>query len=193
MRKRILWISLLITMLGMLLFSVMATQVYYNHSVSSVEDTIRVYMNFYDGSKEMNEPYAKELSEKMGGARVTFIAADGTVRADSTGENLSENHIGRPEVQEATAKGEGFSVRFDRDGYDLLLQKNGRRIREDRGGYLFAVEYFRRGDSHHRMVLSPGYSDVLYLYLPLDGLHAQTRRTAGGRAATAIWIPNTAN
>ena len=97
MRKRILWISLLITMLGMLLFSVMATQVYYNHSVSSVEDTIRVYMNFYDGSKEMNEPYAKELSEKMGGARVTFIAADGTVRADSTGENLSENHIGRPE------------------------------------------------------------------------------------------------
>ena len=111
MRKRILWISLLITMLGMLLFSVMATQVYYNHSVSSVEDTIRVYMNFYDGSKEADETYAKELSEKMGGARVTFIAADGTVRADSTGENLSENHIGRPEVQEATAKGEGFSVR----------------------------------------------------------------------------------
>lgn len=111
MRKRILWISLLITMLGMLLFSVMATQVYYNHSVSSVEDTIRVYMNFYDGSKEADETYAKELSEKMGGARVTFIDADGTVRADSTGENLSENHIGRPEVQEATAKGEGFSVR----------------------------------------------------------------------------------
>ena len=55
MRKRILWISLLITMLGMLLFSVMATQVYYNHSVSSVEDTIRVYMNFYDGSKEADE------------------------------------------------------------------------------------------------------------------------------------------
>jgi two-component system, OmpR family, phosphate regulon sensor histidine kinase PhoR len=47
-----------------------------------------------------------------GGARVTVIRADGQVLADSQSEAQSmENHAGRPEVQEALAKGLGRSVR----------------------------------------------------------------------------------
>ncbi len=50
------------------------------------------------------------------GARVTLIAADGTVLADSevTGQALAEldNHGGRPEVQQAARDGVGSSRRF---------------------------------------------------------------------------------
>ena len=47
-----------------------------------------------------------------GGARVTVIRADGQVLADSQSDAQSmENHAGRPEIQEALAKGEGRSVR----------------------------------------------------------------------------------
>jgi two-component system, OmpR family, phosphate regulon sensor histidine kinase PhoR len=46
------------------------------------------------------------------GARVTVIRADGQVLADSQSDAQSmENHAGRPEVQEALAKGEGRSAR----------------------------------------------------------------------------------
>jgi two-component system, OmpR family, phosphate regulon sensor histidine kinase PhoR len=47
-----------------------------------------------------------------GGVRVTVIAADGQVLADSQSDpQTMENHAGRPEIQEALAKGEGQSVR----------------------------------------------------------------------------------
>jgi two-component system phosphate regulon sensor histidine kinase PhoR len=46
------------------------------------------------------------------GVRVTVIAADGQVLADSESEARSmENHANRPEIQEALAKGEGQSTR----------------------------------------------------------------------------------
>jgi two-component system phosphate regulon sensor histidine kinase PhoR len=47
------------------------------------------------------------------GARVTVIAADGRVFADSAEDpQRMENHAGRPEVIEAMATGEGRAVRF---------------------------------------------------------------------------------
>ena len=46
------------------------------------------------------------------GARVTVIASDGQVLADSESDpRAMENHAGRPEVREAFAKGDGRSVR----------------------------------------------------------------------------------
>lgn len=46
------------------------------------------------------------------GARITVIAADGTVFADSESDTQTmENHATRPEIVEAMAKGEGRSVR----------------------------------------------------------------------------------
>jgi two-component system phosphate regulon sensor histidine kinase PhoR len=56
----------------------------------------------------------------QGGVRVTVIAADGLVLADSERDPASmENHAGRPEVQQALAQGEGRAVRHsesvDRD------------------------------------------------------------------------------
>ncbi len=56
------------------------------------------------------------------GARVTVIAADGSVLADSQHDPVTmENHASRPEVQQALAQGEGRAVRHsDTIGRDLL-------------------------------------------------------------------------
>src|SRR5688572_12414221 len=56
------------------------------------------------------------------GRRVTLVAADGTVLADSEAEPAAmEPHNRRPEIVEAVATGEGVSVRHsDTVGRDLL-------------------------------------------------------------------------
>jgi len=47
------------------------------------------------------------------GVRVTVVAADGAVLADSVEDPAKmENHGGRPEIQEALARGEGRAVRY---------------------------------------------------------------------------------
>jgi two-component system phosphate regulon sensor histidine kinase PhoR len=56
----------------------------------------------------------QEWTVNMGssGARVTIIAADGRVLADSQSDaETMENHAGRPEIREALAKGDGRAVR----------------------------------------------------------------------------------
>jgi len=45
-------------------------------------------------------------------ARVTIMATDGGVLADSSITTIVDNHLNRPEVQQALATGRGFSVRF---------------------------------------------------------------------------------
>jgi len=59
---------------------------------------------------------------EMVGARVTVIAADGTVTGESHEDRSQmENHLYRPEVQGALSHGQGSSVRFSRTlGYDML-------------------------------------------------------------------------
>ncbi|MGD8465574.1 MAG: HAMP domain-containing protein, partial [Anaerolineae bacterium] len=55
-------------------------------------------------------------------ARVTIIAADGTVLGESHVDRLQmDNHLGRPEVQQALGEGQGGSTRFSRTvGYDMM-------------------------------------------------------------------------
>jgi two-component system phosphate regulon sensor histidine kinase PhoR len=56
------------------------------------------------------------------GARVTLIGLDGRVLGDSHADRaLMDNHLSRPEVQEALATGQGSSVRFsDTVGYEMM-------------------------------------------------------------------------
>jgi two-component system phosphate regulon sensor histidine kinase PhoR len=56
----------------------------------------------------------KEIAGTVG-SRVTLIAPDGTVLADSEQDiRTMDNHLDRPEVQQALQQGEGMSVRFSR-------------------------------------------------------------------------------
>ena len=59
---------------------------------------------------------------KSGGARVTLIAANGTVLADSEHDPATmENHASRPEVRDALTRGRGSSIRHSATlGLDML-------------------------------------------------------------------------
>jgi len=56
------------------------------------------------------------------GARVTIIGADGTVLGESHEDRTQmDNHLYRPEVQQALARGQGSSIRFSETvGYDMM-------------------------------------------------------------------------
>lgn len=111
MRKRILWVSILITFIGLIVFSFASTNIYYKNSVEHSKTYLQVYMNQYDESVTLDQAGAADLSEKLGGARVTFMKLDGSVIADSMQEDLATNHADREEVDSAIKTGEGYSVR----------------------------------------------------------------------------------
>jgi two-component system phosphate regulon sensor histidine kinase PhoR len=56
------------------------------------------------------------------GARVTLIGADGTVLGESHEDRAQmENHLNRPEVQQALAQGRGTAIRYSTTiGYDMM-------------------------------------------------------------------------
>jgi two-component system phosphate regulon sensor histidine kinase PhoR len=56
------------------------------------------------------------------GARVTLIGADGTVLGESHEDwTQMDNHLYRPEVQQAMARGQGSSIRFSETvGYEMM-------------------------------------------------------------------------
>jgi two-component system phosphate regulon sensor histidine kinase PhoR len=73
------------------------------------------------GTIETINPLAKRWGELLE-ARVTVIRADGVVLGDSYEDPATmENHLGRPEVQQALADGFGISIRYSRTvGYDMM-------------------------------------------------------------------------
>ena len=105
MRKRILWVSLLITIVGLLVFSLVSTNIYYANSVEYGKEHLSTFMNFYD------ETGAERFSAALDGARVTFMALDGDVLADSEKGDVTQNHADREEVIAALKDGRGFAVR----------------------------------------------------------------------------------
>ena len=112
MRKRILWVSLLITIVGLLVFSLVSTNIYYANSVEYGKEHLSTFMNFYD--RELyppDETGAERFSAALDGARVTFMALDGDVLADSEKGDVTQNHADREEVIAALKDGRGFAVR----------------------------------------------------------------------------------
>lgn len=111
MRKRILIISLITTILGILFFTLAYTNSYYNSVTEQSKKELPIFYNMYEsGDYSFDDEGAAALSEMLGGARVTFMFANGDVAGDSTGEDLP-NHSDREEVIDALNGGEGFSVR----------------------------------------------------------------------------------
>ena len=113
MRRRILLVSLLVSVVGLVLLSVLFTELYYSGAISQAEGQLKIYMNVfedeYDPAAEANAE-AERLSELFGGARITLFSPDGSVLAD-TQSDTSENHAAREEFTEALESGEGFAVR----------------------------------------------------------------------------------
>ena len=111
MKWRIWLLSLGIMLASVLIFGFVSTQVYYNSSIDDSKEYLRVYMNEYSESYALDEQGATAFSEKLNGARVTFMRLDGSVIADSMTDDDMENHSDRSEIKEAVLNGDGFSVR----------------------------------------------------------------------------------
>lgn len=112
MKWRIWLISLCVTLFSVVLFGIYATQVYYNSSVDDGKNYLKVYMNEFDADDfTLDEAGAKAYSEKLDGARVTFMDAQGKVVADSATDTPDSDHSTRPEIMDAIVDGEGFAVR----------------------------------------------------------------------------------
>lgn len=80
-----------------------------------VEEELLTYARLIDNSSEKEiESGVKQLAG-ISGSRVTIIDPSGKVLADSVVDaTTTENHLDRPEVQEARVKGSGRSVRVSR-------------------------------------------------------------------------------
>lgn len=111
MKKRILALSLSITIVGIIVFAFASVKVYHNTLVAECKKYLRVYGNFADVHFSPNQENAIILSKKMDDARITFIDSDGNVIADSVADDITENHANRDEFIQAKQNGEGFSVR----------------------------------------------------------------------------------
>lgn len=125
MKKRIILLTLSVSLAGLLLFAVISAVTVHNGLIEDSRGYLSVYMLSYEKNPDKFAPDAngaKLLSEETGGARVTFISLDGAVLADSQAQNLSENHAARKEVAAAlTSAGEGFAWRTsDSVGVDLV-------------------------------------------------------------------------
>ena len=115
MKWRIWILSFGITFACLFVFSFAATQVYYKSSIDDSKEYLRVYMNSFDETlnlDDLNEQNAAAFSEKLNGARVTFMDAQGNVLADSIAEDDLENHSDRSEIKDAIFNEEGFAVRL---------------------------------------------------------------------------------
>lgn len=112
MLKRILLITLIVTVSGVVFFSLLSANVYYNSSLDFAKNQLTRYMEEFEEDEPFDEAGAAALSEKLFGARVTYILFDGTVVADSDGTASDyPNHLGRQEVSAALGSGAGFAVR----------------------------------------------------------------------------------
>lgn len=103
--------SLGITLVCVLISGFASTQVYYNSTIDDSKRFLRVYMNEFDESYSLDRQGAEAFSQKLNGARVTFMDGRGTVIADSLADDAGSSHSDRSEIKEAILNGEGFAVR----------------------------------------------------------------------------------
>ena len=116
MRKRILLVSLLVSVVAIVLLAVLFTDMFYRNTVSLTEQQLKVYMNVFEEefspSEAVDSQFAQTLSSELGGARVTVLLRDGSLICDSDIDaSAAENHADREEVREALESGEGFASR----------------------------------------------------------------------------------
>ena len=123
MKKRIMWIGFAITAIALIVFSVISAEIYYDNDIIYSQRYLRAYMAAFDDSRTadtLDEAYAKELSEALGGARVTFLSAEGEYIADSEDGDEASRAM-RPEVRDAIASGEGFDTRVSQTLGDTFI------------------------------------------------------------------------
>ncbi|MGH9794990.1 MAG: ATP-binding protein [Candidatus Acidiferrales bacterium] len=129
MRNRILWklggTFLLLIALVLLAVDIFVVRAMRDDALRAGFDQLQTLARLAQATPPAADAQAlREWTARMSrsGARVTLIAADGAVLADSARDPQQlESHAGRPEIEEAFAQGSGRAVRHsDSVGRDLL-------------------------------------------------------------------------
>ena len=138
MRKRILLVSLSATIIGILLFTLLVSNIFYRDIVRRTNEQLKTYAGFFDPSQPFGEEYAEAFSARLGGARVTFMDAQAAIVADSFGDLGEASRSDRAEVEAALLEGEGFAVRrSDTVGKNMMYYCV--RLGEAQGGGLLRI------------------------------------------------------
>jgi two-component system, OmpR family, phosphate regulon sensor histidine kinase PhoR len=164
--------------LGVLVMGVYVSRALEAHAVERLQDTLAAQAGLLGDTfasllaSSPDEPTLQARTQhyaRILGARLTLIAADGAVLAESDLESVQsmENHAGRPEVQKAMAGQIGSDIRRSATlGRDLLY---------------VAVPLDRPGQPRLALRLALPIRDV-------DGARALMRRTVAGGAILAILV-----
>ncbi len=113
LRTRIQQSMILVIVITLVAAYAITTAVVYRQTVDLVEDEIRQEAHYLVASVELyGSSYLWALDKVQENTRITLIDEDGNVLYESTQEGADmENHLDRPEVQEALENGKGTDIR----------------------------------------------------------------------------------
>jgi len=113
MKRKIFWGVILATTTTLFLSAILLTVVFYENVVQEMREELVEEANYISKAlKSADENYLNEVG-LVSKNRITLIDFDGTVLFDNFADvSTMENHLDRPEVQEALANGTGEAVRL---------------------------------------------------------------------------------
>ncbi|MGG7176065.1 HAMP domain-containing sensor histidine kinase [Clostridium paraputrificum] len=88
--------------------------------MNKIKDSLKNFNNYILQLDYNNEKVIKNYKINNVNVRCTVIASDGHVIYDSIGDDL-DNHLGRPEIQDAIKNGEGYSTRISKTTNEKLV------------------------------------------------------------------------
>ena len=135
MRRRIFLFSMLLAIVAVIVTSVLITVASYYDFFSAIQHEVMTEASYVSIGYELSgEDYLVNL-ENHTGHRLTIIAPDGIVIYDTTEKSdRLDNHLSRPEVQDALRAGTGESTRYsdtsrEQTYYYAMLLRDGSVLR----------------------------------------------------------------
>ncbi len=112
MKKKINLQLMAISSVAIFATMILISTVFYELYQSQIIDDLRSYSNLLVDSSMVEHMQGSGYTVPPDRVRITIMNADGTVWYDNEASSLSlDNHLSRPEVQEALDNGEGIAVR----------------------------------------------------------------------------------
>ena len=115
MKKRILLFSLIITIAGIVLITLLYTGIFYQSGIADSERYLTVYAGVAEAElaeSGVSQKRAEAVSQRLNGVRVTVTDEGGVILADSFDASLiGQSRADRPEFSDAMNGGEGGVVR----------------------------------------------------------------------------------
>ncbi len=135
MKRKIFWGTILATAVTLLLTAILLTTVFYENIVTEMREELVIEANYIAKAlKSADDNYLNDVG-LVSKNRITLIDYEGTVLFDNFADVAEmENHLDRPEVQEAFANGTGEAVRLsdtvgERTYYYAVLLTDGKVLR----------------------------------------------------------------